>query len=147
MFKARLSLVSIPLKNPLKIFGFRSPIDRRFVTTMSTIKVPVKSVLEQNNSPNLQYLAIFDAFSLLIRGHYGMISKPLRNRQGRNISGLYILCQSIARLSTFLNATHVAIAMDTSTPSFRKSVYSDYKMNRPLEKDPEIVWQLQQIPR
>lgn len=91
-------------------------------------------------------LLLFDAFSILFRGHFGMTTRPmLRPADGRNVSGLYSLCNTLLRETVKHKPTHVAVCMDLPKRTFRKTLYADYKANR-VFKDEKLLWQLEKIP-
>jgi len=92
-------------------------------------------------------LILVDTLSLLYRGHYAMMRKPLRGSDGTVTSGLNFLLNELYSLINANPDSLVAAVSDAPGPSFRKQLYPKYKANRPptppdLRKQTEIAREL-----
>src|SRR5512139_3683796 len=80
-------------------------------------------------------LFLIDGMAIAYRSYYAFIQRPLMNSKGENTSAVY-------GFTTFLNLIleeekpdFIAVAMDTSAPTFRHKEYKEYKATR--QKMPE----------
>jgi DNA polymerase-1 len=78
---------------------------------------------------------LIDGYSLIYRYHFVFIKNPLRNLRGENTSAIYGFFRSLFQLINKYSPTHLAIVLDSLTPTFRKEMYTEYKSNR--EQAPE----------
>lgn len=86
---------------------------------------------------SLGKLIVIDLMPILYRGYFVFLSKPRRTADGINTSSLSLLASTLEQLIKKFSPTHLAIAMESSTPTFRHQLYSDYKAQR--EKMPEDI--------
>lgn len=80
-------------------------------------------------------LLLIDSYGLCFRSFFAMKDSPLINEKGENVSvlaGFFSMLTSIIEVS---GCTHMLIAADSKTKTFRHQLYDKYKANRP--KTPE----------
>lgn len=82
-------------------------------------------------------LLLVDLMPILYRGYFVFLHKPRRTATGANTSALVLFANTIEQLIRTLKPTHVAIAFESRTPTFRHKLYPAYKAQR--EKMPEDV--------
>ncbi len=76
-------------------------------------------------------LILLDTLGILYRGHYAMIKRPLRGRDGTVTSGLSHLLTELVRLIADNPDALIAAVGDAPASTFRSEIYPDYKANRP----------------
>jgi DNA polymerase-1 len=95
--------------------------------------------------PSSLFFAI-DSMALFYRSYFAMIRNPLINSRGLNTSGLRGVVQQILRILEEDKPEYLAVASDSSEPTFRHERFPAYKATR--EKMPEdLVEQLPYLPR
>ncbi|MDA3924559.1 MAG: DNA polymerase I [Kiritimatiellae bacterium] len=82
-------------------------------------------------------LFVIDVMPLLYRGHFVFLRNPRMTTTGVNTSALYIFASALVQLIEEYKPTHVALAFDSRTPTFRHKMYPAYKAKR--EKMPEDI--------
>ncbi len=80
-----------------------------------------------------------DAYALIYRSYYAFLRSPMFNAEGLNTSVLYGFLSALEDIRTKEKPTHLAVAFDTSAPTFRHRMYEPYKANR--EETPEDIRQ------
>lgn len=80
-------------------------------------------------------LYIIDGYSLVYRSYFAFINRPLRDKEGHNVSAFFGFFNTLLMLVRQYAPDHLAVAMDTAAPTFRHVLYPDYKANR--ESAPE----------
>ncbi|TFH05845.1 MAG: DNA polymerase I, partial [Spirochaetales bacterium] len=80
-------------------------------------------------------LYILDGYSVVYRSYFAFIRNPMFNPQGKNASAIMGFFRSLFMLFRQRNPTHFAVALDSTTPTFRHDKYPEYKATR--EKTPE----------
>jgi DNA polymerase-1 len=80
-------------------------------------------------------LFVIDVMPLLYRGHFVFLKNPRKTSTGIVTSALTGFANSLVQVLTEQKPTHVALAFDSTTPTFRKEMYPDYKAQR--QKMPE----------
>lgn len=80
-------------------------------------------------------LYLLDGYSVIYRAYFAFIRNPLRNPQGRNSSAVFGFFNSLLSLLKNRSPEYFAIVLDSRTPTFRHTLYPEYKANR--EKAPE----------
>jgi DNA polymerase-1 len=75
-------------------------------------------------------LYLVDGYSLIYRSYFAFISRPLTNPQGRNSSAVFGFFRSVFQLLTARRPAYLAVAMDSTIPTFRHQEYPQYKANR-----------------
>jgi DNA polymerase-1 len=71
-----------------------------------------------------------DAYALIYRSYYAFLRSPMFNAEGLNTSVLYGFLSALEDIRTKEKPTHLAVAFDTSAPTFRHRMYEPYKANR-----------------
>ena len=82
-------------------------------------------------------LFLLDGHALVYRAHFAFINRPLINSKGVNTSAVMGFTRTLWDLMRDQNPTHIAVAFDLSTPTFRHEMYEPYKANR--EEQPEDI--------
>ncbi len=82
-------------------------------------------------------LFLLDGHALVYRAHFAFINRPLINSKGVNTSAVMGFTRTLWDLMRDQNPSHIAVAFDLSTPTFRHELYEPYKANR--EEQPEDI--------
>ncbi len=82
-------------------------------------------------------LFLLDAYALIFRAYYAFINRPIRNSKGLNTSAIYGFVNSLDEILKKEKPTHIAIAFDPPSPTFRHLMFDAYKANR-LETPEDI---------
>ncbi len=82
-------------------------------------------------------LFLLDAYALIYRAHYAFISRPLINSKGLNTSAISGFTRFTWDIIKNRRPGYLAVAFDTSAPTFRHEMYPLYKANR--EAQPEDI--------
>ncbi len=82
-------------------------------------------------------LFLLDAYALIYRAHYAFISRPLINSKGLNTSAISGFTRFTWDIIKNRKPGWLAVAFDTSAPTFRHEMYPLYKANR--EAQPEDI--------
>ncbi len=82
-------------------------------------------------------LFLLDGHALVYRAHFSFGSKPLLNSKGMNTSAVNGFTRTLWDLMQAQKPTHLAVAFDTSAPTFRHDMYEPYKANR--QEQPEDI--------
>lgn len=82
-------------------------------------------------------LFLIDGHSLIFRMYYAFLRRPMINSKGRDTSILFGFTKYLLELVARENPTHIAVAFDPPSETFRHKVYPDYKANR--SETPELV--------
>ena len=91
-------------------------------------------------------LFAIDSMAIFYRSYFAMIRNPLINSRGLNTSGLRGVIQQILKILEEDKPEYLAVASDSSEPTFRHERFPAYKATR--EKMPEdLVEQLPYLPR
>ena len=80
-------------------------------------------------------LYLVDGYGLIYRSYFAFIRKPLLNPQGRNSSAVFGFFRSLFQLVKANRPSHLAVVLDSRTPTFRHRRLPGYKANR--EKAPQ----------
>ncbi|MDR0629009.1 MAG: DNA polymerase I [Treponema sp.] len=95
-------------------------------------------------------LYLIDGYALIYRFYFAFVNRPLRNREGRNISALVGFARTLVGLlyegapgadktgvllDTLQKPLRLAVVFDSRTPTFRHKKYPEYKAHR--QKAPE----------
>ena len=78
---------------------------------------------------------LLDSYALIYRAYFAFISRPLRNRQGENVSALFGFSRIIVNLLSDGRPKAVVAVFDPYGPTFRHKEYPPYKATR--QKAPE----------
>ena len=79
-------------------------------------------------------LCLIDGYSIVYRGYFAFLKKPLLNPQGRNSSSVFVFFRTLFQLVRERAPGYLAVAMDSRVPTFRHERYPAYKATR--EKAP-----------
>ncbi len=80
---------------------------------------------------------LLDAMALIYRAHFAFSKNPIVNSKGINTSAVYGFLNTLLELLNKENPTHIAVAFDTKSPTFRSEIFNEYKANR--ERQPEDI--------
>ncbi|HIL16754.1 MAG TPA: DNA polymerase I [Deltaproteobacteria bacterium] len=87
-----------------------------------------------------------DSMAVLYRGYFAMIRNPLINSKGLNTSGVRTVLMQLLKILEEERPDYLAVASDSSEPTFRHKRFPEYKATR--EKMPDdLVAQLPYLPR
>jgi DNA polymerase-1 len=82
-------------------------------------------------------LFLLDGHALVYRAHFAFIARPLINSKGVNTSAIAGFTRVLWDLLHTEKPTHIAVAFDPPTPTFRHGMFEQYKANR--EEQPEDI--------
>ncbi len=82
-------------------------------------------------------LYLLDAYALIYRAYYALISAPRINSKGVNTSASFGFVRTLDELLRKESPDYIAIAFDPAGPTFRHEAYPDYKAQR--EATPEDI--------
>lgn len=85
----------------------------------------------------MQKLFLIDGHSLIFRMYYAFVRRPMINSKGEDTSILYGFTKYLLELINKEHPTHLAVAFDPPTKTFRHEIYPEYKANRGAA--PELV--------
>ena len=92
---------------------------------------------------NEKRLYIVDGYAFAYRAYYALIRSPLISSKGFPTGAIYGFANYLLRLIETYGCPYLAVAMDSSVPTFRHEAYALYKANR--EAMPDDL--KQQMPR
>ena len=75
-------------------------------------------------------LYILDSYALIYRAYFAFISRPLTNKEGKNVSALYGFFRSLKTALDRYQIEYIAAAFDSRVPTFRHERYPSYKATR-----------------
>lgn len=87
------------------------------------------------SSPKPERLFLLDGMALAYRSYFAFIQRPLINSRGENTSAVYGFVTFLQKILEEEQPDYLAVAMDTSAPTFRHKEYKEYKATR--QKMPE----------
>ncbi|HLA69128.1 MAG TPA: DNA polymerase I [Bacteroidota bacterium] len=80
-------------------------------------------------------LFLIDGMAIAYRSYFAFIQRPLVNSKGENTSAVYGFVTFLNMILDDEKPDYIAVAMDTSAPTFRHKEYKEYKATR--QKMPE----------
>mgnify|MGYP000925459064 CR=1 FL=1 len=80
-------------------------------------------------------LFLLDGHALVYRAHYAFITRPLINSKGWNTSAINGFVRMLWDLIRKEKPTHIAVAFDLPTPTFRHIMYESYKAHRDAQPE------------
>ncbi|MGM0431993.1 MAG: DNA polymerase I [Spirochaetota bacterium] len=80
-------------------------------------------------------LYMIDGYGLIYRSYFAFINRPMLDFEGNNVSALFGFFRMFFSMLKKEDPTHLVVAMDSLTPTFRHEIYEQYKATR--EKTPE----------
>lgn len=82
-------------------------------------------------------LFLLDAYALIYRSYYAFIRNPRFNSKNLNTSAIFGFVNTLEDLIRRENPTHIGVAFDLRTPTFRHESFPAYKAQR--EETPEEI--------
>ena len=82
-------------------------------------------------------LFLLDAYALIYRAHFAFSKTPRINSKGLNTGVMLGFTNTMLEVLQKQKPTHIAVAFDTSAPTFRHQEFEAYKANR--EETPEDI--------
>ena len=82
-------------------------------------------------------LFLLDGHALVFRAHYAFINRPLINSKGVNTSAVTGFLRALWDILQNHQPSHIGVAFDVSSQTFRNEIYPEYKANR--EETPEDI--------
>ena len=82
-------------------------------------------------------LFLLDAMALIYRAHFAFSKNPRINSKGMNTGAIFGFVNSLLEILRKEKPTHIAVAFDTSAPTFRHVEFPEYKAQR--EAMPEDI--------
>jgi DNA polymerase-1 len=79
---------------------------------------------------NKEKLFLLDAFALIYRSFFAFAKNPRISSKGENTSAVFGFMNTLLDVIEKENPKYVAVAFDTSEPTFRHVQYEEYKANR-----------------
>ncbi|MBN1598463.1 MAG: DNA polymerase I [Bacteroidales bacterium] len=85
----------------------------------------------------MKKLFLLDAYALIFRAYYAFINRPIRNSKGLNTSAIFGFVNAFDEVIRKEKPTHIAVAFDPPSPTFRHQIFEEYKANR--QEAPEDI--------
>jgi len=82
-------------------------------------------------------LFLLDAMALIYRSHFAFSKNPRINSKGMNTGAVLGFTNTLLEVLNKQKPSHIAVAFDTSAPTFRHQMFSDYKAQR--QETPEDI--------
>jgi DNA polymerase-1 len=82
-------------------------------------------------------LFLLDAMALIYRAHFAFSKNPRINSKGLNTGVMLGFTNTLLEVLNKEKPTHIAVAFDTSAPTFRHEQFVEYKANR--QEQPEDI--------
>lgn len=82
-------------------------------------------------------LFLLDAYALIFRAYYAFIKNPRINSKGLNTSAIFGFTLALDDVLKKENPSHIGVVFDPPGPTFRHSMFPEYKANR--EATPEDI--------
>ncbi len=82
-------------------------------------------------------LFLLDAYALIYRAHYAFIKNPRITSKGFDTSAILGFINTLDEILRKEKPSHIAVAFDPPSPTFRHKMYDEYKANR--EATPEGI--------
>lgn len=73
---------------------------------------------------------IIDGYGLIYRAYFALISRPLTDKDGQNVSAVHGFFRTLFALHREYGARKLVVALDPAGPTFRHEKYPEYKANR-----------------
>ncbi len=130
--------VRVPLRAPLLIDMKLSVVGTRLAGVSETTKpVPSTSAVEPvgADAANRHRLLIIDGHSMAFRAFFALPPENFSTDTGQHTNAVYGFTSMLINLIKQEQPTHIAVAFDLDTPTFRTEEYSEYKGGR--SKTPE----------
>ena len=85
----------------------------------------------------MKKLFLLDAYALIYRAYYAMISAPRYNSKGENTSAILGFVNTLEEVLRKENPDYIGVAFDPKGGTFRHEIYAEYKAQR--EETPEAI--------
>ena len=82
-------------------------------------------------------LFLLDAYALIYRAHFAFSQNPRISSKGVNTGVMFGFTNTLLEVLQKQEPTHIAVAFDTSAPTFRHEQFQEYKAQR--EETPEDI--------
>ncbi|MEX2336663.1 MAG: DNA polymerase I, partial [Fulvivirga sp.] len=82
-------------------------------------------------------LFLLDAYALIYRAHFAFSKSPRISSKGLNTGVMFGFLNTLLEVLQKQKPTHIAVAFDTSVPTFRHEQFADYKATR--QETPEDI--------
>ena len=82
-------------------------------------------------------LFLLDAYALIYRAHFAFTKNPRINSRGMNTSVPFGFTNTLLEVIQKQKPTHIAVAFDTASPTFRDELFAEYKATR--QETPEDI--------
>jgi len=86
-------------------------------------------------------LYLIDAMAMIYRAYFALISNPLINSKGQNVSAVSGFLGSLVKILEEEKPEHIAVCCDTMAPTFRHKAFPQYKAQR-QEIPSDMPWQI-----
>jgi DNA polymerase-1 len=80
-------------------------------------------------------LYLIDGYSVIYRGYFAFLNRPLLNPMGKNSSAVFVFFRTLFQVMRDRAPEAIVVAMDSRVPTFRHLQYEPYKATR--DKAPE----------
>lgn len=80
--------------------------------------------------PSEKKLYLLDAMALIYRAHFALVRSPRFTADNRCTSAVFGVTNTVFDIINKQKPTHIAVAFDTSEPTFRHEVFPEYKAQR-----------------
>ncbi|MCI2104861.1 MAG: DNA polymerase I [Sphaerochaeta sp.] len=80
-------------------------------------------------------LYIIDGYALIYRSYFALISSPIRDGEGNNVSAVFGFFKTVMKLLREYHPDYLVVALDSHAPTFRHQLYPAYKANRDKAPD------------
>jgi len=80
-------------------------------------------------------LFLLDGMALAYRSYYAFINSNLKNSEGIPTGAILGFANTLVKMLEDEEPTHIAVAWDTSAPTFRHEMDENYKANRPPQPE------------
>jgi DNA polymerase-1 len=87
-------------------------------------------------------LYLIDAMAMIYRAYFALISNPLINSKGKNVSAVSGFLGSLVKILEEEKPEHIAVCCDTAKPTFRHIAFPQYKAQRAQIPD-DMPWQIE----
>lgn len=82
-----------------------------------------------------QRLFVIDGYGQIYRSYYALMSNPLMDKNGNNVSAVFGFFTTVMSLLSKYKPEYLAVALDSKGKTFRHEMFPEYKANR--AKTPE----------
>lgn len=85
----------------------------------------------------MKKIILIDGHALIFRMYYAFLRRPMINSKKTDTSILYGFTRALLDLIIKEEPTHIGVAFDPPSPTFRHKIYPEYKANR--SETPELI--------